>query len=68
MLSDDFSVLCRVHADTSRVVSTLLPRHEKLGPYYTLEIDAVLSFGVTELKAQIAWEENVSFIHIVHIS
>ena len=30
------------------------------GVFFELHFDVVLLFGMTELKAQIAWEENVS--------
>lgn len=29
--------------------------------FFWLDYDIVLLFGLTELKAQIAWKENVSF-------
>ena len=30
------------------------------GMFYEIEYETVLLFGLTELKAQIAWKENVS--------
>ncbi|KAJ7214941.1 hypothetical protein GGX14DRAFT_609817, partial [Mycena pura] len=56
---DNYGVLCTVRADTSKIAKTLKPRHGQRGVYYDLQIDVVLSFGLTELKAQIAWVENV---------
>lgn len=55
---DDYPVLCQVHADTSQAAKNLRPRMGQLGLYYCLDIEVVLSFGLTELKAQIAWFEN----------
>lgn len=31
--------------------------------YYMQSVDVVLSFGLTELKAELAWKRNVSLIH-----
>ena len=51
--------MCIIHADTSRVAKQRL-----LGTngayYYTQDFDIVLSCGLTEMKAQISWTENVS--------
>lgn len=57
--SDAFSTLCTIHADTSKVV-----KQKHLGSngiYYTQIFDIVLSCGLTEMKAQISWMENVRF-------
>ncbi|KAJ7681552.1 hypothetical protein B0H14DRAFT_3678127 [Mycena olivaceomarginata] len=48
----------KVHADTSEIVKALKPRKGQGGTYYRLEFEMVMSFGLTELKAQIAWLEN----------
>ncbi|KAJ6458048.1 hypothetical protein C8R47DRAFT_1246793 [Mycena vitilis] len=56
--SEKYPVLCKVHADTSKVLKALKPQQGQSGAYYRLEIDVVLSFGLTELKAQISWVEN----------
>ncbi|KAJ7760087.1 hypothetical protein DFH07DRAFT_1023117 [Mycena maculata] len=55
---EKYVVLCTVHADTSKVAQTLKEKIGTLGIYYRLKIDVVLSFGLTELKAQIAWSDN----------
>ncbi|KAJ6535550.1 hypothetical protein B0H19DRAFT_1271293 [Mycena capillaripes] len=47
-----------VHADTSVISETLRPQLGQSGIYYRLDIEMILSFGLTELKAQIAWVEN----------
>ena len=36
------------------------PKVDGKGVFYKLYFNIVLLFGMTELKAQIAWEENVS--------
>ncbi|KAJ6528778.1 hypothetical protein DFH09DRAFT_1327598 [Mycena vulgaris] len=53
-----YSVLCTIRADTSQAAKTLKRREGARGVYYRLDTDVVLSFGLTELKAQIAWLEN----------
>ena len=53
-----FSPICTVYADTSRVL-----KEKKLGPrgaFYTQGYDIVILCGMTEMKAQICWIENVS--------
>ena len=34
------------------------------GSYYKIKYDIVLSFGLTELAAQFAWKENVSYNYV----
>ncbi|OSX61860.1 hypothetical protein POSPLADRAFT_1144067 [Postia placenta MAD-698-R-SB12] len=53
-----FSTLCTVHADTSRVQK--VKKKGPKGPYFTQTYRVVLLCGLTELKAQISWIENVS--------
>lgn len=55
---ESFSTLCTIHADTSRVAKQ--KRQGVNGVYYTQTFDIVLSCGLTEMKAQISWKENVS--------
>jgi hypothetical protein len=57
--ADMFSRLCIVQADMSHIV--LQPQRGKGGAiYYQRYFDIVLLFGLTELKAQICWTEDVS--------
>ncbi|KAH9933533.1 hypothetical protein B0H21DRAFT_699461 [Amylocystis lapponica] len=52
-----FSTLCSVKADISHV-----PRVPLLGPkstYHSQDFSVLLSFGMTELKAQLSWIEGV---------
>jgi len=56
---DMFSALCTVNADVSGMTKNLTPRRGLTdNQYYTLQYDIVLCFGLTELKAQVAWKEN----------
>ncbi|KAI0310591.1 hypothetical protein OF83DRAFT_1070299 [Amylostereum chailletii] len=54
---DSLSTLCTISADISDV-----PYTSGIGPhgrYYAQRISVAISLGLTELKAQIVWEENV---------
>ncbi|EDR07861.1 uncharacterized protein LACBIDRAFT_298114 [Laccaria bicolor S238N-H82] len=61
-----YSTLCAVQADTSLLSASLKPQWTRLeeviglprSQYYKMEFDIILSFGLTELKAQVCWEEN----------
>ncbi|KAJ7048203.1 hypothetical protein C8F01DRAFT_139384 [Mycena amicta] len=52
----NYRVLCTVEADTSRIRPP--ERTGSRGTYYSLEIEVILSFGLTELIAEIAWDEQ----------
>ena len=52
---DKYSVLCNIEPDArinEQATSHINPEGES---YWKLEYDVVLLFGMTELKAQIAW-------------
>jgi hypothetical protein len=56
-----YSTLCVVKGDTSELCKSLLPRHGvEAAQYYEINFEVVLALGLTELKAHICWEENVS--------
>jgi hypothetical protein len=64
---DMYSTLCYIEADTSQICRTLKPRRSSGAgrPYYSIHYDVIVLFGLTELKAQIAWQEQVrSPIHL----
>ncbi|KAJ6580173.1 hypothetical protein DFH09DRAFT_325777 [Mycena vulgaris] len=52
-----YKVVCKIEADTSCLTK---PRRRRnaFEFFYELAFDVVLSFGLTELKAQIEWVEN----------
>lgn len=68
-----YSTLCMIEADTSQISEVLRPRRAGITSngqprtrrqeYHSMEFDIVLSFGLTELKAQICWMEDVRSIH-----
>ncbi|KAF7293301.1 hypothetical protein HMN09_01209300 [Mycena chlorophos] len=53
-----FAAMCSINADMSQLASGLRPLYGKNGQYYRVDFDVIFSFGMTELKAQIAWTEN----------
>ena len=56
-----FTILCEVEADLSSCGGvTRRQKFDGSGVYYTASFDVVLLIGLTELKAQIAWDEDVS--------
>lgn len=55
---DMFPVVCTVEADTSAVKLEELRSGATGSTYYRLEFEIILLFGLTELQAQIAWEED----------
>ena len=63
ILNDDapenFNVVCTVKADTSSVKPQVLYSEKTKVRYYKVDYDIVLLLGLTELKAQIAYLENV---------
>jgi len=55
----NFRVLCTIEADTTALSSTLRQQKSRDGKiYYTFGFSVVISFGLTELVAQVAWEEK----------
>ena len=58
--AEAYSTLCEVVADTSGMVGSLKPRKGAGGIYYRQSYSIALLLGLTELKAQICWDENVS--------
>ncbi|KJA20624.1 hypothetical protein HYPSUDRAFT_42934 [Hypholoma sublateritium FD-334 SS-4] len=54
----NFVQLCTIEADLSKAVSGPLKGFEGK-TYYQANYEIVLLFGLTELKAQVAWKENV---------
>ncbi|KAG5636036.1 hypothetical protein H0H81_009309 [Sphagnurus paluster] len=54
-----FTTLCTIEADTKIASFDLKPKlNAKQQEYFQLDFDIILSFGLTELKAQIAWKQD----------
>ena len=59
--SDMFTKVCSIEMDLSHLPLVAQPMlNGGPGMFYEIEYETVLLFGLTELKAQIAWKENVS--------
>lgn len=56
---DNYQAVCTVAVDTSSVKPDLEYSEEKKSYYCLISFEVVLLFGLTELKAQIAYCENV---------
>ena len=57
-----FTTICIVDADlSSEFKRSFQPRINRNNGhlYYVLDFDIIILFGLTELKAQMAWKENV---------
>jgi hypothetical protein len=60
-ISDMYTKICSIEMDLSHLPLVAQPRlNGEPGMFYEIEYETVLMFGLTELKAQIAWKENVS--------
>ncbi|KAF5320698.1 hypothetical protein D9619_002170 [Psilocybe cf. subviscida] len=53
-----FSTLCYVEADVSRAFIQSGNAVGSRKPYHQVEVDVILSLGLTELKASVSWTEN----------
>jgi len=53
-----FTLPCRVEADLSSGAISRCQKSDGSGVYYSASFDVVLLFGLTEFKAQIAWDED----------
>ncbi|PBK86333.1 hypothetical protein ARMGADRAFT_1086505 [Armillaria gallica] len=57
--NDKYSILCRITADTSVAAQSLKAERRSDGTsYYRLNLSVIMLFGMTELKAQLAWVED----------
>ena len=56
----NYTKLCTIEADLSGVPLLPQPKVAGQGSFYSVDCDIILLFGLTELKAQLAWQENVS--------
>jgi hypothetical protein len=54
-----------MEVDLSQAPILTLPEATGEGNFYEVDFDFILLFGMTELKAQVAWKENVSNLHML---
>ena len=57
--TDMYSTLCHVQANLTNVPKLKVFSRHLDSIFYRITFDIILSFGLTEFKACIAWEENV---------
>ena len=58
-LVEMYSTLCIIEIDLSKLGDSLGPHQGKDGRvYYQASYEVALLFGLTELKAQLCWEDN----------
>jgi len=55
-----YSKLCQLHMDLSHLPFKTLPKYDGPGVYYEIQYEYLLFYHGVELKAQMAWRENVS--------
>jgi len=56
--TNNYTKLCTIGIDLSGVPLLPQPKTTGQGSFYEVKYDIILLFGMTEFKAQIAWEEN----------
>ena len=54
-----YATLCDIRGDTTELCNSLQPLVEA-AEFYEIIFEVVLKLGLTELKAYIRWDENVS--------
>ena len=55
-----FSTIFEIHADLSTATKDLVRKKSASGEiYYKLRFDAIVYFGLTEIKAELAWQTKV---------
>ena len=59
-LVDNYTKLCTIDVDLSRAPMVRRPKATGKGHIHRVGYDVILLFGMTELKAQVAWKEKVS--------
>ena len=66
--ADNYTKLCTIEVDLSGAVVTQ-PKTIGMETFYSVRFDIILLFGMTELKAQVAWKVNVSDLRMLfHLS
>ena len=67
IILDKYTVICTITAQLDELVKDLRPRmttndEGKTETYYLVEYDIAFLFGLTDFKASVIWEENVSVL------
>lgn len=56
--AENYTKLCTINVDLSHLPLVARPKVTGPGLFYRLDYEIVLLFGLTELKAQVAWKEK----------
>ena len=59
---ENYTDFCVIEADISHLPLSRLRKYSGEGHFYRRDYEIVLLFGLTELKAMIAWQENVGLL------
>ena len=62
---ENYTRLCTIKKDLSRLPLPPLSKPSGKGIYYHLDYEVILLFGLTELKAMVAWKQNVSSVLVL---
>jgi len=54
--------VCTIDVNLAQLPTTKLSKPSGHGHYYRIDYEIVLLFGLTELKAMVAWKENVCLL------
>jgi len=55
---ENYKRVCTIDVNLSHLPTTKLSKPSGRGHYYRIDYEIVLLFGLTELKAVVAWKEN----------
>lgn len=62
---ENYTELCAIQVDISQIPAIKSARISGGGVYFTLNYEVIMTFGLTELKAQVAWLDTnvrISFL------
>jgi hypothetical protein len=65
---ENYTKLCTIEVDVSHFPLSSRAQYSGEGIFYRFDHEIVLLFGLTELKALLAWKENVGpvLVHCIH--
>jgi hypothetical protein len=61
-LLPEFKQICEIQGDLSSIADTLPIRYGARGPYLSLRYQIKISYDGIQLRAQVEWEDAVSFV------
>ena len=60
----NYTKLCTLEVDLSHLPLSPRPKYHGEGSFYHVDYEIVLLFGLTELKAKLAWKEDVGLLMV----